>query len=258
MKVQNPRLFILLSLFCVRITALLNATENDTYLILANDRLYAAVNKSRGAVDRLYLDGQNLLGEIYYVTPTPGGAFGETNTGIGPYLDCYCIPEGIYTPGSVNPQYQLVEGVDSTGTQYGGIIMSETYTPTNQTLEQYWFLRDGETGLHTFSRVTYYNETTPFLRNLQEIRTLFRPNSTLWTDLGTNSKQYAPLPSRNATLHEVTVQDATWSYFATPNDPYFVQESSYFSKYMFADTWRDHDVHGMYSDGSTSDDGSTL
>jgi rhamnogalacturonan endolyase len=37
-------------------------------------------------------------------------------------------------------------------------------------------MREGETGLHTFSRVAYNSETTPFWRNLQELRTLFRPN----------------------------------------------------------------------------------
>lgn len=136
--------------------------------------------------------------------------------------------------------------------------MSEIYPPSGQLLEQYWFLRDGETGLHTFSRLAYHNATTPFLRNLQEFRTLFRPNTTLWTDLLTNDKQFAPLPSLNAIAHEIVVQDATWSFNATPDDPYVVQESTYFTKYMFADTWRDHDVHGMYSDGTTSADNSTF
>jgi rhamnogalacturonan endolyase len=136
--------------------------------------------------------------------------------------------------------------------------MSETYPATNQTLEQYWFLREGETGLHTFSRIYYHNKTTPFLRNLAEFRTLFRPNTPLWTNLSTNEIQYAPLPSKNATSKEVVVQDATWYLGNTPNDPYVLQEADYFTKYTFQDTWRDHDVHGMYSDGSTSKDGSTF
>jgi rhamnogalacturonan endolyase len=37
-------------------------------------------------------------------------------------------------------------------------------------------MKEGETGLHTFSRVAYNSEITPFWRNLQELRTLFRPN----------------------------------------------------------------------------------
>jgi rhamnogalacturonan endolyase len=87
--------------------------------------------------------------------------------------------------------------------------MSEAYPPTGQTLEQYWFLREGETGLHTFSRLASHNKPTPFLRNLQKFRTLFRPNTPLWTDLSMNEETHAPLPSANATAREITVQDAT-------------------------------------------------
>ncbi|KAF8860534.1 rhamnogalacturonate lyase, partial [Acephala macrosclerotiorum] len=250
--------FAVLGLWIAKVTAILNATETSASLTLTNDRFTAAVNKSTGAINYLFLDSQDLLGTLNYVTPTPGGATGSGNSGIGPYLDCYCIPSGSYTPGSIAPKYQLIKGIDSTNTPYGGIVMSEAYPPTGQTLEQYWFLREGETGLHTFSRLAYYNKTTPFLRNLQEFRTLFRPNTPLWTHLLTNSEQYAPLPSKNATSHEVTVQDATWYLGNTPNDPYVLQEADYFTKYTFQDTLRDHDVHGMYSDGTTSDDNSTF
>ncbi len=101
--------------------------------------------------------------------------------------------------------------------------MSDTYTPTGQVLEQYWFLRDGETGLHTFSRLAYHNETQPFLRNLQEFRTLLRPNSdSIWTHLLTNDVQYAPLPGAEAVANQVVVQDATWYLGNTPLDPWYV------------------------------------
>ncbi|KAH8666040.1 family 4 polysaccharide lyase [Tricladium varicosporioides] len=246
----------LLLLIC-QVAAVLNATETSTQLILSNDRLYAAVNKSTGAVYRISLDGQELLGTLNYETPTPGGATGSGNSGIGPYLDCYCIPSGFYTPGTIAPVWTLITGVDSTRTAYGGVKLSEVYPATGQLFEQYWFLRDGETGLHTFSRLAYHNKTTPFLRNLQEFRTLFRPNTPLWTHLSTNEKQYAPLPSKNATAHQVTVQDATWYLGNTPDDEYVKQEADYFTKYTFQDTWRDHKVHGMYSDGSTSKDNLT-
>jgi rhamnogalacturonan endolyase len=239
------------------VTAVLNATETALQLVLANDRLYVAVNKSTGVVDQLVLDHQDLLGALNYVVPTPGGSTGSGNSGIGPYLDCYCIPSGSYTPGSIAPRFQLIHGTDSTGTVYGGVVMSETYPPTGQTLEQYLFLRDGETGLHSFSRLAYYNTTTPFLRNLQELRTLFRPNTALWTHLITNRDVYAPLPSANATKNRVTVQDATWYLANIPNDPYVDEFADYFTKYTFADTWRDHDVHGLYSDGTTSNDKAT-
>ena len=100
--------------------------------------------------------------------------------------------------------------------------MSDTYTATGQVLEQYWFLRDGETGLHAFSRLAYHNETQPFLRNLQEFRTLLRPNSPIWTHLLTNDVQHAPLPSKDAVANQVVVQDATWYLGNTPEDPWYV------------------------------------
>lgn len=240
------RLFLTVSLLVTRAVAVFNATETATELIISNSRLYASVNKAYGAIWKLTLDGQDLLG------PKSG------STGIGPYLDCYCIPSGFYTPGSINPKYKLIKGVDSTNTPYGGIVLSETYPPTGQTLEQYWFLREGETGLHTFSRLAYYNKTTPFLRNLQEFRTLFRPNTPLWTNLITKPGQHAPLPSKNATAAQVVVQDATWYLGKTPEDPYVSQMSDYFTKYTFSDTWRDLDVYGMYADGSKSADGSAF
>ena len=196
------------------------------------------MDKRQGSISVLTLDGQNLLG-----------------TGTGPYLDCYCTPSGFYTPGSNGATYELIKGEDSTGTKYGGIVMGETYVATGQRLEQYWFLREGETGLHTFSRLVYRNETTPFLRNLQEFRTLFRPNHQpdLFTHFSTNADFDAPRPNTNG---QVVVQDATW-WLAHRDDPYVSGVADYFTKYTFQDTWRDHKVHGMYADGSGSIDGST-
>lgn len=261
--VRAPKFLIAATLsFYSPVQATLNATETASRLILANDNLTAYVNKSTGAIDYLILDGQDLLGTAEYVEPTPGGATGSGNSGIGPYLDCYCIPSGSYTPGSKNASYKLIQDVDATGTAYGGVVMSEVYKPTGQLLEQYWFLRDGETGLHTFSRLAYYNETTPFLRNLQEFRTLFRPNTPLWTHLSTNEQTYAPLPRPDPAAGETgvatTVQDATWYLENRTGDPYVEQISDYFTKYTFQDTWRDHDVHGMFADGTESDDNSTF
>ncbi|KAM0196928.1 hypothetical protein ACHAPI_005477 [Fusarium lateritium] len=225
------------------VAAALNATETDTQLVISNDRLYAAVQKKGGAIVKLTLDGTNLLG-------SPSGS-----TGIGPYLDCYCTPKGFWTPGSVTPTYKLFKGKDSKGKDYGGIVMSDTYAETGQVLEQYWFLRDGETGLHTFSRVAYHNEEQPFLRNLQELRTLFRPNNDMWTHLLTNTKQYAPLPGKEAKEKQVVVQDATWYLGNTPDDPYVKQEADYFTKYTFQDNWRDIDAYGLFADGSKTEDG---
>ncbi|KAI6912597.1 rhamnogalacturonate lyase [Hortaea werneckii] len=156
--------------------------------LTTNDRLYASVNKATGAIDLLALDGQNLLGPDEFQKPTADDPSGSNQNGFGPYLDCYCTPEGFYRPGSYEPEYTLLSGNDSSGEPWGGVVLSEVYPSTGQRLEQYWFLRESETGLHMFSRVAYYNETTPFLRNLQELRTLFRPSSPLWTHLSTNEQ----------------------------------------------------------------------
>ena len=246
----------------LHVSAALIANQTSEYLLIENDRFSARVNKSIGAVDFLILDGQDLLGSRSYIPNTPGGSSGNGQYGIGPYVDCYCIPAGTYTPGYINATYQLFRGVDSSGVAYGGISMSETYPPTGQVLEQYWFLRDGETGLHTFSRIAYHNETTPFLRNLQEFRTLFRPNTPLWTHLITNDKLFAPLPVPNPASGDITnaatVQDATWYIGNRTNDPYADFFSDYYTKYTFSAVWRDHSVHGLFSDGSLSDDNSTF
>ena len=49
----------------------------------------------------------------------------------------------------------------------------------------------------------------------------------------------------------------TW---ATPEMIYTFNKSqtTLQSIHTFADTWRDYQVHGMYSDGTTSDDNSTF
>lgn len=239
------------------------ANQSDSYLLLANDRLTAAVNKSTGAVYYLSLDGQNLLGTEAETAVTPGGATGNGNSGIGPYLDCYCTPAGSYTPGSHNATYELYQGIDSSNVSYGGISMSQTYTPTGQVLQQYWFLRDGETGLHLFSRLYYYNETAPNAGVFQEFRTLFRPNldTSIWTHLITDDKIYAPLPVPDPAAGNLTdattVQDATWYIGNRTDDPYVDAFADYFTKYTFSAGYGDQLVHGMYGDGSLSNDGTT-
>jgi rhamnogalacturonan endolyase len=224
--------------------AFLSASQNNNTLTVANDRLVASVSKSGGYISTLTLDGQNLLGKK------------SGSSGIGPYLDCYCTPSGFWTPGnSSKVHYRLFNGTDSTGTPYGGISMSDTYAATGQVLEQYWFLKEGETGLHTFSRVVYNNKTSPFLRNLQEFRTLFRPNHDppLFTHFVTNEKFAAPRP---ATERQIVAQDATWK-LTNEEDPYVQGVGEYFTKYTFQDTWRDHRAHGMWADGSGSSNGTT-
>ncbi|KAK8050849.1 Rhamnogalacturonate lyase B [Apiospora rasikravindrae] len=222
------------------------ANESSESLLLANDRLVTSVTKATGSINHLTLDGQDLLGS------TDGRA------GRGPYLDCYCVPSGFYTPGSKNATYKLITGTDRSGVPYGGIVMGEVYKPTGQLLEQYWFLRDGETGLHTFSRLAYYNETTPFLRNLQEFRTLFRPNTPLWTKFVTDALFHGPAPRPNPAAGgsgmATTVQDATWYLGDRAGDPYVEQMADYFTKYTFSAVWRDQLAHGLFADGTQGSD----
>ncbi|KAJ1338107.1 rhamnogalacturonan endolyase [Microdochium nivale] len=229
------------SVLATTTSAFLNATETTTQYILQNDRLHVAVGKNNGQVTSLSLDSQDLLGPV------------SGNTGKGPYLDCSCTPGGAWTPGSSSARrFELVKGVDSTGTAYGGIIMGDTFAATNQSLYQYWFLREGETGLHMFSRLTYFNESKPLLRDLGELRTLFRPNPDhkLWTHLSSSEGNSAPLPSKQAFAEATTVQDATTYLGRTGSDGYVAQYSDFFTKYTFSELWRDHDVHGQFADGS--------
>ncbi|KAL0934674.1 rhamnogalacturonate lyase c [Colletotrichum truncatum] len=240
----NSNLLAIATFFC-HAAAGLRTGENSTHLMLSNDRLSVVLAKSNGHIIDVTLDGQDLLGPL------------SGNSGKGPYLDCSCTPSGFWTPGGT-AQLQLVNGTDLTGTPYGGIIMSDTFVQTNQTLSQYFFLRGEETGLHAFSRLTYFNATRPYLRSLGELRTLFRPNTPLWTHFSTSEGNFGPLPASSTFSKAVTVQDATSYVGGVTDDPYTEQYSDYFTKYTLAESWRNHDVHGHFSDGSTSADGSTF
>ncbi|EPQ28499.1 uncharacterized protein PFL1_03802 [Pseudozyma flocculosa PF-1] len=231
------------------VQAKLTLQETADTIAINNDRLNVVLSKKQGGViSSLSLDGQDLLG------PTDA----SKNIGQGPYLDCYCTPQGFYTPGRKAPEFAVFQGTDSAGVDYAGVRMGETYAATGQRLEFYYFLRDGqETGLHNFARLTYDNATTPFLRNLQEFRTLFRPNTPLWTHVTTNERLTAPIPKPETVAKQKVVQDATWDMDpdGTSTDPYVTQFAKYYTKYTFSDTWQDHDVHGLFADGTQSRDG---
>jgi rhamnogalacturonan endolyase len=74
--------------------ALLNATEDASHLTISNERLRFTVKKATGVVDYISLDNQGLLGSPLSEKPTPGGPTGNGQSGVGPYLDCYCVPSG--------------------------------------------------------------------------------------------------------------------------------------------------------------------
>jgi rhamnogalacturonan endolyase len=238
-QVAMPFLITLLCLpFWVSVViAAIKSSEDNSAINISNDRLSFSVAKSSGSVSKLSLDKQNLLG-----------------SGRGPYVDCHCTDDGFWTPGS-GGTYKLFKGTDSAGKAYAGARMSQDYKNTGKVLEQYWFLRDGETGLHVFTRVNYNNSKVPSGGDLGELRQLFRPSGSVWTHLSSSDDMYAPLPD---TSGAPTVQDASWYVGDQKNSLYVQQMSDYFTKYMFSETWRDQIVHGMYGDGSKSSDGSTF
>ncbi|KAJ0161202.1 putative rhamnogalacturonate lyase C [Colletotrichum tanaceti] len=238
---------LLFSRAVVVVVARLTTGENATHFTLANDRLSVVLAKSSGHIVDVALDGQDLLGPL------------SGNRGKGPYLDCSCTPSGFWTPGGAAAELRLVNGTDSSGVPYAGLIMSDKFAQTNQTLAQYFFLRGEETGLHAFSRLTYFNATLPLLRSLGELRTLFRPNTPLWTHFSTSDGNFGPLPLADTFAQALTVQDATSYVGGSADDPYARQYSDYFTKYSLSEPWRDHDVHGQFADGSAgSADGSTF
>lgn len=225
--------------------ATLSTNDNATHIALETEGLEVVLSKANGRIVDVWLEGQDLLGPV------------SGNTGLGPYLDCSCVPTGFWTPGGTS-KLRLITGTDATDTKYAGIVMSDTHAPTNLTLSQYLFLRDGETGLHAFSRLTFFNESTPLLRDLGEMRLLFRPNTELWTHFSTSDGNHGPLPLKGTFSEAVTVQDATTYVGGVASDPYTEQYSDYFTKYTLSESWRNHDVHGQFSDGSHSNDGSTF
>ncbi|KAG8762703.1 hypothetical protein FRC12_008905 [Ceratobasidium sp. 428] len=232
-------LLISISTFALALAANVHAAvtinQTSSAIQVSNGKLSASMSKSNGVITTVSLNGQDLMG-----------------TGKGLYLDCSCVPSGFYTPGTSSPKVTVLSGSDSSGVDWAGLVLQDTYPATGQLFQQYWFLRDGETGLHSFSRAAYHNSTTPFLRDFAELRTLFRPTSKLWTHLSTNQRHWAPLPSAEAVANQVVVQDATWYLGNTTNDPYVQQEADYFTKYSFAAIYQDHKAHGLYADGSTS------
>jgi hypothetical protein len=59
-------------------------------------------------------------------------------------------------------------------------------------IQRSWFLKDGESGLHSFLRLAYYNDTDTNLGPIGEIRSMFRPTypGAPWTDIITNNAQW--------------------------------------------------------------------
>ncbi|WWD22613.1 hypothetical protein CI109_107106 [Kwoniella shandongensis] len=248
----------LLSLVLVSVGALaaVDYVETNATITLSSSRLVIEVNKTLGAMTGLEFDGIDVLGPV------------SGRIGMG-YFDCYCIPAvnaSVWSPSNPNPQssrhyyvgqsgqatYEVHKGNDKDNTPWIGLIMNETYAGSGQFFQQWWFLRDGEQGYHSFTRMQFDNGTADLnLGNLQEFRQVISPNTDIWTHLVTNQQQYGHLPSKTATGNQTTVQDATWYYNITEDS------SDYFTKYEWADLYGDHPAHGFYADGTTSS-GTTL
>lgn len=158
--------------------AAITSSESSNAIAIRNDRLAFSVNKGAGTINQLSLDGQDLLGS--------GGRL---------YLDCHC-DSGFWNGGS----FQLYKGTDASGVAYAGVRISAN-VGSGRTFESWYFLRDGETGLHTFGRAVYPNGGS-----LGEMRFLFRPSASIWNHLSSSDEMWSVLPSESG---RTTVQDTT-------------------------------------------------
>ncbi|KAI8904533.1 galactose mutarotase-like domain-containing protein [Powellomyces hirtus] len=227
------------SLILAPVNARIKAEETQNGIHISNDRVAFTINKRIGNINEVSLDGVNLLG------PKKG------NTG-QVYLTCNCV-EGRkanqWIVGSNgNATYELVQGQDAGDTSYADVL-AQVHFWTGQSFYFWWFLRDGETGLHTFTRLTYANATRPDLGELGELRWLFRPNTDIFTHQAIN-KLWPPLPADEAIEKQVQVEDATWYLGNTPSNPYVNQFSNYFTKYTFSDSAYENKAHGIFADGT--------
>jgi rhamnogalacturonan endolyase len=121
--------FLVHCLFTRQLVGRLSYQETATDIMIANARLSLTIVKSTGTIHNLTLDNQYLLGSIHEDTPTPGGPTGNGISGIGLYIDCYCIRNGTgnYTPGYIAPGYRVFNGTDAIGTPFAGAVMEEVF-----------------------------------------------------------------------------------------------------------------------------------
>lgn len=101
-----------------------------------------------------------------------------------------------YVGQSQKASFEVHQGNDSNNNPWIGLTMSETvrliivaytwiiywcltkYEGTGQFFQQWWFLRDGEPGYHTFTRLQFDNGTEGIdLGNLQEFRQVVSTSS---------------------------------------------------------------------------------
>ncbi|KAF7364613.1 Galactose mutarotase-like protein [Mycena venus] len=219
-------LLVLISLYQAAVAA--SVDEFSTLYRFANDHISFDVVKTTGYIHNLTYAGVGLLGTV-------SGNAGQL------YSD---FPSAVFSITG-NASAKIVRGG-----AWAGIVLTDNNTTVGTLVQRSWFLRDGESGLHSFLRLGYHNATGPSLGALGESRTMFRPNGGPWTHIVTNGEQWAPQPSAEALAQEVAVQDATWYLGLTPDDAYVIEESDYWTKYTFADN-QTNKAHGLF--GNTSD-----
>ncbi|KAJ4467080.1 rhamnogalacturonan lyase [Lentinula aciculospora] len=196
--------------------------ETDTAILLSNDVISFGLLKTNSSIQNLTYENVSLLGTV-------DGLTGQA------YTD---FPSNTFTTTG-NSSYEIITGPD-----WAGVIFTDNDT-FGSTVQRSWFLHASEPGIHSFVRLAYYNDTVTNKGELGESRTMFRPNGGPWTHIVTKTEQWAPLPGAVAVEDEVVVQDATWYLGFTPDDPYVIAESDYFTKYQFADN-QTNNAHGLF------------
>ncbi|KAJ7136112.1 galactose mutarotase-like protein [Mycena epipterygia] len=245
-------LFLALA-FAARIQGKIVASENATIISIHNDRLSFTIDKTNGILGHLHLDGQDLQGP-------------QSNTSGRGYYECHCVPMGYEVPASDifhiatdgNATFTLIQGLDLAQVPYAGVFMQQVL-PIGHTFQQWYFLRDTptSTGLHNFARMFYSNSSTgpPFADGgipVREIREVYQFNTTLWQTASTNPDLNVSIPDQNAITPAVQAQDATWDLAtATPDEPFVVQTSDWWTKYFLADAFRKRKAHGLYGKTET-------
>ncbi|KAJ7484634.1 galactose mutarotase-like protein [Mycena latifolia] len=245
-------LFLALA-FAARVKGRISASENATTIAIHNDRLSFTIDKTNGILGHIHLDGQDLQGP-------------QSNTSGRGYYECHCVPMGYEVPASDifhiatngNATFTLIQGLDITRVAYAGVFMQQVL-PIGHTFQQWYFIRDTPTatGLHNFARMHYSNSSIgpPFADGgipVREIREVFQFNTTLWQTASTNPNLNVSIPDQNAITPAVQAQDATWDLAtSTPDEPFVVQTSDWWTKYFLADAYRKRKAHGLYGKAET-------
>ncbi|TFY79933.1 hypothetical protein EWM64_g4079 [Hericium alpestre] len=204
-------------------------TETSSQLTFWNRHVSFDIQKSNGYIQNIIYQNTSLLGNVSALT-------GQL------YTDW---PSNGFALVS-NSSHEIFNGSD-----WAGIVFTDNNAATGGLVQRSWFLRDEESGLHSFLRLAFFNETNPVQGALGESRTMFRPNTDLWTHVATH-------PSNRALADEIQVQDATWYIANTPNEAYVKEASTPVSltaclasvadlvtKYTFADN-QTNKAHGLY------------